>query len=186
MKTEIERQIAETVERVARHFSRAGLPADPADVAQEGYLLALQALGGFNPTRGELGGYLSTILRRSLPKAVTRWRNPFSLSENASRVAGETPLEGASLACVADESLDPEQLVAMAEARARMAAAIAEVVATMGPREGALATADPEERSEDVGARFGVSGGYVRRARRKFAERAAAAPELRELASEAA
>lgn len=177
--TDIERQIAETIERVSRALARAGAPADVEDIAQEGWIVALEALAGFDAARGALPPYLKAVLRPSLGKAVARWADPCSITEWRARhaVAVEcAPVDGE----FPDEALTPEQLLAVAESRARAAAAVAGILAAMGKRAAEIVALDPDATSAQVAARAGVSSTYVRRSRIAFRERAVASRAVRE------
>lgn len=184
---DVERQIAETIASVSSALARAGAPADVEDIIQEGWLIALQALAGFDAARGALPPYLRAILRPSIGKAVARWSEPCSISDHRARSAVKADMVDLEELDADDFSgddlpLSPEQLLAVAEARARAAAAIAEVFADMGKRAAELVALDPEATSDDVGALAGVSGRRVRLARTQFRERAERSAELRDLA----
>lgn len=178
--TDIERQISEAVDRVARALARAGAPADVEDIAQEGFAVALQALAGFDPTRGALGGYLQAVLRPTLGKTIARWADPYSISDRRARCPGMP--ERADIDDLVDESFSPEQLLALAESRARAAVAISEALADMGARARELAALDPDATSAEVGKLAGVSDSRVRLARRQARVRIERSDELREIA----
>lgn len=166
---DLEREIAAAVEARARRLVAAGVPVERAELVNEGWRLALEALPHFDPDRGTVGAYLWPILRAELGKAVARFLSPITLSDQAARAAA--PVELGAVDDVEDVGATPEQLVAEAEARARAFGVMADVVADMGARAAAVMAEPIDALARDVGARVGVSAGRVREVRWTFRDR---------------
>lgn len=172
--TSLEREIAAAVAQAARAMAAARLPVDRDDVAQEGFAIALEAAETWDPAVGPLGPYLKVVLRRALGKAAARWLCPLSLTNEAAKTA--EVIECEQLGDVLDEeALTPEQLVAEAEARARVAEAVARALQEMPARAREIAANDFDEPSPVVAARLGITGQRVRIVRSDLARRVRAA-----------
>lgn len=165
--TALEREIAAAIAQASASLARAGAAAD--DLAQDGWIASLEALPGFDPSIGPVGAYLWPVLTAQLGKAAARARHPLTLSERAARNA--PAFELAPVDDVPDDDATPEQLVAEAEARARVREAIAAALAEMPARAAEIAANDLGEPSPVVAARLGVADARVRRVRIDFARR---------------
>jgi hypothetical protein len=177
----LDEEIGAAIGRAVARLAAAGVPVDRGDLEQAGWLIALDAIQTFDAGRGPLAPYLSVVLRASLGKEVARWLHPCALSDHAARAAEAVERELVDDLQAGGES--PEDLLAAAEARARVAQAIAEVLASMPARAAEIAGSDPLAPAPEVAARMGVSEQRVRHVRGDFHDRARASALLRELAT---
>jgi RNA polymerase sigma factor (sigma-70 family) len=168
-RTTFDLEITAAVERRARQLAAAGIPVDREDLVQEGFAIALAEMERYDPEMGSVGAYLRVVLRRALGRVVARWLSPVSLSDGAA--ADAERYEVVDVDEQPDEGASPEMLVAEAEARARAFAAMAEVLAEMGPRASVMLAEPLDAPANEVGERVGVSAVRVREARWQFRDR---------------
>lgn len=77
-------EVGRTVRQAVRLMGR-NLRVDPRELESEGMVVALEALGRFDPTRGSLGGYVYRIVRRQVGGWVHRQNAPASVPKSTGK-----------------------------------------------------------------------------------------------------
>jgi hypothetical protein len=182
-------QIDRAVTKTVQQFQRRGAPADPADMRQEAWQIALTALEGFDPKRGALENYLRRCISRRLGEFVSRSLAAVSITKHAAKEARHyqhrVPLEDAPLV---DKTPTPEAALIDSEAQQRRVR-VRQEAARLARQLNALPVierlwgldGEPAEPPRRVAKRLRVPVDSIYTAQEKFRRMARASQELQRL-----